>query len=344
MERIVPPAPTAVGASSRGVEPAWRVAMRTAIREPAELCRRLGLPAEFAERAREASRDFPLFVPQSFILRMKPKDPQDPLLLQVLPRAEELSSPPHFRHDPVGDELSSRRPGVLQKYRRRLLLITTGACAAHCRYCFRRHFPYGQVGAQPSLWREAVQCAARDTSLVEVILSGGDPLTIADDRLASLVQQLESVEHLRWLRVHTRLPVLIPQRVEDELLDWLRRTRLTVTIVIHANHAQELDNHVADAVDRLHEAGCLVLNQAVWLRDVNDTLAAQRDLCERLIEMRVVPYYLHQLDRVVGAAHFEADRERGRQVMEQLRRELPGYAVPRFVEEEAGADHKLVLA
>ena len=344
MERIVPPALPVVGASSNIVEPAWRVAMRTAVREPEELCRRLDLPAELAMGSREADRDFPLFVPESFILRMKPRDPEDPLLLQVLPRRAELSSPPEYRRDPVGDGAAHLQPGVLQKYQRRLLVVTTGACAAHCRYCFRRHFPYADVGGQESLWSAAARCAAADDSLLEVILSGGDPLTIADPRLASLVEQLDEIDHLRWLRVHTRLPVLIPQRVDSHLLDWITRTRLAVTFVIHANHAQELDDEVGSAVDRLIGAGCLVLNQAVWLRGINDSVAAQRALSERLIEMRVVPYYLHQLDKVVGAAHFEASLQQGKQAVEQLRRELPGYAVPRFVQETAGADHKLVLA
>ena len=344
MKAILPTAHSPVGACSHADEPAWRTALREAVRDPDDLCRLLELPQEFADMARAACASFPLFVPRSFILRMNRADPVDPLLLQVLPRAEEMSVLPGYRRDPVGDTSAQRTPGLLHKYQHRMLLVTTGACAAHCRYCFRRHYPYGAGSMGGTNWDSAAATIAADDSIQEVILSGGDPLTLTDDRLSRLVAQLQRSEHLRWLRVHTRLPVLIPERVDDHLLAWIGDTRLSTTIVIHANHAQELNDEVAAAVGRLSCAGCIMLNQAVWLRGINDTLVDQRELCQRLIDIGVIPYYLHQLDRVAGAAHFEAEEKRGRHVIAQLRRELPGYAVPRFVREEEGAEHKTVLA
>ena len=236
------------------------------------------------------------------------------------------------------------RPGLLQKYHGRVLMVTTGACAVHCRYCFRRHFPYAQVPKSPAAWQPAIDQVAADSSVEEVILSGGDPLTLVDDHLAELVDRLARIPHLRRLRVHTRLPVVIPERVTDGLLEAITPARLTPIVVIHANHAAELDQRVADALVRLAEAGVLLLNQAVLLRGVNDNPDALVALSQRLIDLRVVPYYLHQLDRVAGAAHFEVPVEQGKRLIAALRAHLPGYAVPRYVQEIPGQPNKVVLA
>jgi EF-P beta-lysylation protein EpmB len=234
-------------------------------------------------------------------------------------------------------------PGLLQKYAGRALMVATGACAVHCRYCFRRHFPYDEVPKGFAAWEPALEQLAADESIHEVILSGGDPLTLVDSRLAILVEQLAAIPHLRRLRVHSRLPIVIPERVNDELLAWLRGTRLAPVMVVHANHPREIDRDVELALGRLIDAGVPVLNQAVLLQGVNNSADVLTELCERLIDLRVMPYYLHQLDRVAGAAHFEVPESEGLQIMAELRRRLPGYGVPRYVRERAGDEHKWVL-
>jgi L-lysine 2,3-aminomutase len=317
--------------------------MKDAVRDPNELCELLDLSPEWASAARAASSAFPLFVPRGYVARMRMGDPHDPLLRQVMPVVEETGDAAGFNADPVGERMVMRQPGLLQKYDGRVLLITTGACAIHCRYCFRRHFPYEEAPRSIDGWRPALEEIAQDPSLCEVILSGGDPLTLVDEALAELVQRFSEISHLRRLRIHTRLPIVIPERVTDELVEMLRHSRLTPILVVHANHVNELDQYVARALAELADAGILLLNQAVLLAGVNDTLAAQAALCERLVDLRVLPYYVHQLDHVTGAAHFEVPVETGRRIIEQLRATLPGYAVPKYVQEVAGAPYKVEL-
>jgi len=324
-------------------QPSWRAELRRAVRDPQELCRRLELPAELADRAVDGAGQFPVFVPPSYLARIRPGDPLDPLLRQVLPVAEETAPAPGFLRDPVGDAAATIQPGVLQKYYGRALLITTGACAVHCRYCFRRHFPYQEAPQGSAAWDHALAAIRADASIAEVILSGGDPLMLVDRQLAELAERIAAIAHVQRLRIHTRLPIMIPSRVNKALLSWLTGSRLTPLVVVHANHAQELDAEVAAAVHRLRGAGVLVLNQAVLLRGVNDSVDAQLALSRRLIEMGVVPYYLHQLDRVAGAAHFEVPIADGRQMVRLLRTRLPGYAVPSYVQEVPGATSKVVL-
>jgi len=318
--------------------------MKDAVRDAATLCRLLHLPPHLATAGDAAAREFPLFVPRSYLSRIQPGDPGDPLLRQVLPVVAESEDVAGFLRDPVRDLEASRLPGLVRKYHGRALLIVSGACAVHCRYCFRRHFPYAESPRSLDAWTPALHAIEADESLTEVILSGGDPLMLADDRLAELATRLETIEHLRRLRVHTRLPVMIPERVTDRFLEWLGGGRLTPVLVVHVNHAAELDEQVSAAIARLIDAGIPVLNQAVLLRGVNDSADALAELCERLVDLRVVPYYLHQLDRVDGAAHFEVPTSVGRRLMEALRRRLPGYAVPRYVQEIPGHPHKEVLA
>ena len=324
--------------------PRWQIALRDVIRDPAQLLELLELPSNLLPAARRAAESFPLRVPRAFANRMRRSDPHDPLLLQVLPIDAELQSHPEFTSDPVGDLAACRAPGLLHKYRGRVLLVTSGACAIHCRYCFRREFPYQDAPHHNDAWEPALQQIAADDSIEEVLLSGGDPLTLTDARLASLTARLADNPHVQRLRIHTRLPVVIPERVDDALLSWLTGTRLQPIVVLHANHGRELDQSVARAVERLHASRVLLLNQAVLLRGVNDTLADQLELCRRLIELRVIPYYLHQLDRVSGAAHFEVPESEGLRLMQSLREQLPGYAVPQYVREVAGAPYKVPLA
>ncbi|HEV3021464.1 MAG TPA: EF-P beta-lysylation protein EpmB [Pirellulales bacterium] len=324
--------------------PVWQQALREAIRDPQELCRILDLPAEYEAAAVRAAKDFPLLVPRGYVARMRPGDPHDPLLRQVLPLDAERAHVPGFTADPVGDAAAAVAPGLLQKYQGRALMVTTGACAVHCRYCFRRHYPYSDGPGSLAAREAALERIAADTTLDEVLLSGGDPLTLVDERLAGLVRRLDSIAHLRRLRIHTRLPIVLPERVCDELLDWLCATRLTPIVVVHANHPAEIDEAVAAALARLVDAGLVVLNQSVLLRGVNDQADVLIELCRRLVDLRVMPYYLHQLDRVQGAAHFEVPEAVGVRLVAEMRAKLPGYAVPRYVREAAGEKHKLVLA
>lgn len=337
---------TSQAESNDDLRPAWdwRTELKQAVRNPAQLLAALHLPLELAAAANRAAESFPLFAPWSYIRRMTRGKLDDPLLRQVLPLGEELEDVVGFEQDAVGDNAAMKSAGLLQKYHGRALLITTGACAVHCRYCFRRHYPYSTSPRSVDDWEPALDLLRADDSIEEVLLSGGDPLTLVDRTLGELAQRLAEIPHLKRLRIHTRLPIIIPQRVTSELLGWLRGTRLTPLIIVHANHAQEIDEEVANSLSRLVDGGVPVLNQAVLLRGVNDSAQALIDLSKRLIDLRVMPYYLHQLDRVAGAAHFEVPVARGLQLMAEIRKQLPGYAVPRYVQEIAGEQHKRVLA
>ncbi len=330
---------------SAGKEPSvrWQLAMKRAVRDPAELCQLLDLPQQFADAARRAAELFGLFVTREYLGRIGVGDPGDPLLRQVLPLDAEFDEIDGFVPDPLDEAHATPSPGLLHKYHSRALLVTTGACAIHCRYCFRRHFPYSTAPRSTADWRPAIQYLMEDTSIREVILSGGDPLTLVDDLLANLVAELQRIPHLTRLRVHTRLPIVIPQRVNDELLTWLKSTRLTPIVVVHVNHPQEIDSNVADALGRLVDAGIPVLNQAVLLAGVNDDADVLTTLSERLIDLRVMPYYLHLLDRVAATAHFEVGEAKARHLVHQLSERLPGYAVPRLARETAGEVSKTIL-
>lgn len=323
--------------------PRWQEAMRRAIRDPLTLCQTLQLPVSLVEEATRAARDFPLFAPWEYVARMRQGDVADPLLRQVLPASGELRTSPDFSSDPVGDGHAALGPGLLQKYHGRALIVTTGACAVHCRYCFRRHFPYGEASLTSQVEGELLQRIASDRSLEEVLLSGGDPLTLPDSRLATLASRLADIPHLRRLRIHTRLPIVIPQRVTSSLIDWLRGTRLTPVVVIHANHPQEIDPSVRQSLTRLVDAGIPVLNQTVLLRGINDQAEVLIELSRQLVDLRVFPYYLHQLDRVRGAEEFETSVERGHEIIERMRAVLPGYAVPHYVREMVGEPSKTPL-
>jgi L-lysine 2,3-aminomutase len=335
--------PPAVRAPSARPPADWQLELRDAVRDPAALCAALDLPPSLAVATGGAGA-FPLLVPASYLSRIRPGDPRDPLLVQVWPAAAEDARAAGFVDDPVDDAAAVVEAGLLHKYAGRALLVATGACAIHCRYCFRRHFPYDETPPSDAAWGAAIDAIERDASIHEVILSGGDPLTVNDRRLAALVERLAEVPHLTRLRIHTRLPVVIPSRVTEELVQTLASSRLTPIVVIHANHARELDAAFAAAVDRLRRAGVMLLNQAVLLRSVNDSADAQCDLSLRLIDVGVTPYYLHQLDRVRGAAHFDVPIDRAQEIIAEIRRRLPGYAVPRYVQERPGAEHKVVLA
>lgn len=321
----------------------WQQQMKSAIRSVKQLCDELDLPQKFKAKV-AAAEGFPTFVPPAFLARIEKENPDDPLLKQVLPVAAEDHSPAHFNFDPLQESDVNDQPGMLHKYKGRVLLVTTGACAIHCRYCFRRHFPYEQSPKSDNAWMPAIEAIKQDQTIEEILLSGGDPLTLVDENLYRLISKLESVSHLRRLRIHTRLPIVIPSRVTDSLIDTLSGSRLQTVMVVHVNHAREIDNEVQSVLERLGSAGVMLFNQSVLLRGVNDSSKSLIDLSKRLIECNVVPYYLHQLDQVAGASHFEVDKEVGKRLIAEMRAALPGYAVPRYVQEIPGRDSKTVLA
>lgn len=322
----------------------WQAELADAVRDPAELLRILELDPALLEPAVRAACDFPLRVPRAFIRRMRKGDPDDPLLRQVLPLGIEQQDTPGFFSDPVGDLDSRRGGGLLHKYRGRVLLITTGTCAVHCRYCFRRHFPYREENAHHDAWREALDYLRADHSVNEVILSGGDPLSLGDRSLAELVGALEQIDHIRRLRIHTRQPIVLPSRVDRALQTWLTACRLQKVVVVHTNHARELDASVVESLTALRATGASLFNQSVLLRGVNDSVPALADLSEALFSAGVTPYYLHLLDRVQGAAHFEVPEAEARALIGGLRARVAGYLVPRLVRETPGALGKVVLA
>jgi len=319
----------------------WQQLWRDAIREPAELLALLGLPELAGRVSAPATAQFALRVPRGFVARMRHGDPLDPLLRQVLPLDDEDRVVAGFGLDAVGDLDARGGAGVLHKYEGRALLVATGSCAIHCRYCFRRHFPYGEETAAAGQWRESLDYLAANRSISEVLLSGGDPLSLSTPKLAEFTDALARLPHVRRLRLHTRLPVVLPERVDAALVAWLAALPQRVVVVIHANHGNEIDASVAAAVARLRGAGATVLNQAVLLRGVNDSVPALAALSERLFDAGVLPYYLHLLDRVAGSAHFEVPADEARQLHEALSARLPGYLVPRLVREVAGAPAKL---
>jgi EF-P beta-lysylation protein EpmB len=323
--------------------PVWQRELAQAITDPAELLSEVGLGPEWLPAAQSAARLFPLKVPRGFVARMRRGDPNDPLLRQVLPLAAERESVAGFTADPVGDHAAMVTTGVLHKYQGRVLLTATGACAVHCRYCFRRHYPYAEANASADDWQGALAYLAGDTSVSEVILSGGDPLTLSDRRLGRFVAGLERLTHIARLRIHTRLPIVLPSRVDEPLLDWMSAARTKVIVVVHANHPDELTAEVRASIARLKQAGAELLNQSVLLRGVNDSADVLARLSQALIEVGVLPYYLHLLDRVAGSAHFEVTDARARQLLAELTAQLPGYLVPRMVRETVGAPAKLPL-
>ncbi len=323
--------------------PNWQQLWRDSLRDPLELLEMLGLTA-FSDRISVKSGDaFAFRVPRGFAAKMRHGDVHDPLLRQVLPLTEEETLTPGYSIDAVGDLTARGAAGVLHKYRGRALLVATGSCAINCRYCFRRHFPYAEETAAAGQWQEAIDYLRNDASIHEVILSGGDPLSLATPKLAQLTDALKTMPQLKRLRLHTRLPVVLPERIDAGLLEWLSGLPWPVTVVIHANHGNELGPDVGDALQQLRQAGTTLLNQSVLLAGVNDDLAVLCRLSESLHAAGVLPYYLHQLDRVQGAAHFAVPDGRAMALHRDLMVAMPGYLVPKLVRETAGEPNKSPL-
>ncbi len=331
-----PPAPPAT--------PAWQQALARSVADPEALAARLGLPLDDLPGMQTGHRLFRTRIPESYLARVRPGDPRDPLLLQALPDAREALEAPGFVSDPVGDHDALAAPGVVHKYHGRVLLLTTGACAIHCRYCFRREFDYSEHNPARDDWAPALEYIAAHPDIREVILSGGDPLSLSDTRLARLAQRLDAIPHLERLRIHSRLPVVLPERVDDRLLDWLGQGRLQHILVLHANHPREFAAPADAALVRLRAAGVMLLNQAVLLAGINDDAETLSELQEAGFRLGVLPYYLHQLDRTRGTAHFEVSDRRAQELHRALHARLPGYLVPRLAREIPGASGKTLQA
>jgi len=322
----------------------WQQQLADVITDPAELLDILALPRIPVQApAPDTSGNgngFPLRVTRHYLNKIQPGNPLDPLLLQVLVQPQEYLHSPGFNTDPVGDLEAVKAPGLLHKYHGRALLITTAACAIHCRYCFRRHFPYNEHRHRASEWNSRIDYLRRHPEINEVILSGGDPLMLSDQKLDALFSQLESIPQLRYCRIHSRLPTLVTGRITDRLLQRMAQSRLQFVLVTHINHAREIDQQDSLMFTRLHQAGISLLNQSVLLHQINDDVESLAQLSHALFQNRVLPYYLHMLDPVAGAAHFDVDEARAHHIMAKLRAQLPGYLLPRLVREIAGEHSK----
>lgn len=324
--------------------PSWQTILQDAITDPHELCRRLSMSIADEAAIVDACASFPLKVPETYLSRIKPGDTRDPLLLQVLPQASELQEWPDFVGDPLNELHYNPVPGLVHKYASRALLVTTSLCAIHCRYCFRREFPYESNRNSRQDWQQALDYIRQHTELNEIILSGGDPLSLPDRQLAWLTEQIATIPHIKRLRLHTRLPIVIPQRITPSCIDWLTQSHLQQVVVLHSNHPDEIDDSVAQAIQRLRQAGITVLNQSVLLAEINDDPEVLARLSERLFDAGCLPYYLHTLDPVRGSHHFAMPDRRAIQIHQQLQARLPGFLVPKLVREIPGRDAKTLLA
>lgn len=322
----------------------WQSQLSDLITDPLELLNLLELSTDqLLSGAILASEQFKLRVPRAFVGKMNVKNPFDPLLLQVLPHHLELKEHPEFVTDPLGEEAANQLPGVLHKYQSRFLLTLTGACAVHCRYCFRRHFPYQENLPKNDDWPNIKNYIEANPHINEIILSGGDPLTLSNRKLALWLERLSSLKQIKILRIHSRVPIVIPNRIDEELISLLKNSRLRIILVVHSNHASELDDFTCSKLLQLSAEHITVLNQAVLLKGVNDSAQTLIDLSYRLFEARVMPYYLHVLDKVKGAQHFDLIPSEIDDIYRDVLANLPGYLVPKLVREIAGEKNKTPL-
>lgn len=321
----------------------WLTQLAEVVTDPLELLRMVGLENHpELRKGAEARRLFALRVPKTFIARMKYGDPDDPLLRQVITVQQEFLAPEGYTLDPLGEQQSAV-PGLLHKYSNRALLLVKGGCAVNCRYCFRRHFPYADNQGNKQNWRVALEYINNHPTLDEIIFSGGDPLMAKDSELRWLIEALSAIPHLKKLRIHSRLPIMIPERITDSLTEILEQTRLHVVLVNHINHANEIDEAFGVAMARLRKSGVTLLNQGVLLRGVNNSAGALANLSNALFDVGVIPYYMHVLDKVQGAAHFMVDDDEAREIMRKLMTRVSGYLVPRLTREIGGEPSKTTI-
>ncbi|MDX1901261.1 MAG: EF-P beta-lysylation protein EpmB [Gammaproteobacteria bacterium] len=321
----------------------WQQVIQQAITDPGEFIQCLGLDASLIDAAQQAATLFPLRVPRGFVARMRHGDVNDPLLRQVLPLGIETEFTPGFSNDPLGESDVNPLPGLLHKYHGRALMTMTSACGVNCRYCFRRAFPYDQNNPGSEGFENILRYIDDDKTLSEIIFSGGDPLMVSDTLLATRVKQLEKIPHLKRVRIHTRMPIIVPERICSELLTWIQASRFQIILVVHANHPNEVNDEVKHAMQKLRGLNVTVLNQSVLLKGVNDNAETLIALSEKLFDAHILPYYLHALDRVQGAAHFDLPRATAISLHKSMQEKLPGFLVPKLVEEKAGAKSKWMV-
>ncbi len=321
----------------------WQQQLAEAFTKIEDLCQYLRLSLDDLPVSVAAAKDFPLRVPLSFAASMQKGDPHDPLLRQVLPVNDELLVYPGFINDPVGDLPSAAKTGVLHKYHGRVLFINTGSCAINCRYCFRRNFPYSVLQLGRQYENDGIRYVQNNPDIVEVILSGGDPLLLSDTRLANLFAQLSVIKHLKRIRIHTRLPIVLPARMTDGFINALTQSSKQIVMVVHCNHANEINSRVMGAFKLLRNSGITLFNQSVLLKGVNDNAAALCELSEQLFGQGVIPYYLHLLDKATGTGHFEVSETEAARLIKQVQIRLSGYLVPKLVKEQPGALSKLSM-
>ncbi|EEX50456.1 EF-P beta-lysylation protein EpmB [Pasteurella dagmatis] len=320
-------------------EQSWTDLLANAISDPKLLLNTLNLPAEAFEKDIVARRLFPLRVPLPFVQRMEKGNPKDPLFLQVMSSADEFIQVEGFTTDPL-EEQEAVVPSVLHKYHNRLLLMVKGGCAVNCRYCFRRHFPYADNKGNKVNWQKALDYIAIRPEIEEVIFSGGDPLMAKDHELNWLIKNLENIPHLQRLRIHTRLPVVIPQRITPELCKILSESRFQTVLVTHINHPNEIDTTLSAAIFKLKQAGVVLLNQSVLLKNINDDAQILKQLSDKLFSINILPYYLHLLDKVEGASHFYIEDEKALNIYKILQSITSGYLVPKLAREIAKEPNK----
>jgi EF-P beta-lysylation protein EpmB len=321
----------------------WQQQLAEAFNNIEDLCRYLHLSPDDLPASASAAKDFPLRVPINFATCMEKGNADDPLLRQVLPVKDELLAYPDFSNDPVGDLVAATHTGVLHKYHGRVLLINTGSCAINCRYCFRRNFPYADLQLSKQKEHGAIKAIRDDVTISEVILSGGDPLLLSDSRLTELIRQLADIKHLQRIRIHSRLPIVLPSRITDELISTVRQNTKQIVLVVHCNHANEINDRVITACNSLKNSGISLFNQSVLLKGVNDNAKVLCELSERLFSHGIIPYYLHLLDKATGTGHFEVSEAEALLLIRQVQATLPGYLVPKLVKEQAGAASKLSI-
>lgn len=322
----------------------WKNSLKNSITSLNELSELLNIERQHINADENATTNFPLRVSREYISRIDSANPNDPLLLQILPQAQELNNAPNYYHDPVGDLAANPLPGLLHKYHGRVLLITSGGCAINCRYCFRRHFSYADNIPGKQGWSAILNYIAADSTIEEVIFSGGDPLIINDKELQVLIEDLENIAHVSRIRIHTRLPIIIPSRITPNLVSILANTRLDSSIVIHCNHPNEIDTSVSQALKLFQSTKTALLNQSVLLKNINNHAETLIQLNKKLFSCGVLPYYLHILDKVSGAQHFDVNEKEALELMQQLRIKLPGYLVPKLVREDSGAPYKTAIS
>jgi EF-P beta-lysylation protein EpmB len=321
----------------------WKAELSHCVSSIDDLLNQLGLNANNLSATEQAAIDFPIKVPQPFVQLMEYGNPNDPLLKQVLPISSELAIDSNFSTDPVDESNYNPVPGIVHKYHNRVLMIISPNCAINCRYCFRRHFPYDENRQSKQQWLEALDYLKTKPEINEVIYSGGDPLAANDNFLRWLTAEIESISHIKRLRIHSRLPVVIPARIDEPLINWLGHTRLKPTFVLHINHANEISTELCQGVDRLKQAGISVLNQSVLLKGINDSSEQLIALSEKLFDAGIMPYYLHMLDPVQGASHFDVSKKHAVEIFHQIQSELPGFLTPKLVQERAGETSKTLI-